>query len=229
MKILALDTSTKFLCLGFYDGIRTYEYNLEVGKSLSSLLAQTLQRSLDALGWRVFDIDYFACGKGPGSFTGMRTGMAAIKAMSWAAKKPVVGISSLDILAQDALNCGKLVMPIIDAKRSLFYCSIFKRNRSSLDRIRPYMLIGLEEALKQAKPDIFVLGDGIELCKEKLLSNIKGVHILDKGYWYPKAHNIIELALDLIKKGRLDTTFSIKPMYLYPKECQVKLKEKKSA
>lgn len=100
MKILGIDTTTKFLSLGICDnanpvrntayvdkhnkisnGAKIYEYNLEVGRRLSSLLAPTLKRVLDTLGWRIDDIDYFACGLGPGSFTGVRVGLATIKGL----------------------------------------------------------------------------------------------------------------------------------------------------
>jgi tRNA threonylcarbamoyl adenosine modification protein YeaZ len=100
MRILGIDTSTKFLCLGIYDNGKMYEYNLEVGRKLSSLLAVDIKRTLDAAGLRINEINYFACGLGPGSFTGMRTGISTIKGLSWVNKKPIIGISTLDILAQ---------------------------------------------------------------------------------------------------------------------------------
>src|SRR4030042_6175727 len=104
MKILAIDTSTKFLCLGLSDNTKVYEYKLEVSRLLSTLIIQTIKRALDSLGWKVSDIDYFACGLGPGSFTGLRVGLAAIKGMSWALNKHIIGISTLDILAKNAPN-----------------------------------------------------------------------------------------------------------------------------
>ncbi|MDD2689427.1 MAG: tRNA (adenosine(37)-N6)-threonylcarbamoyltransferase complex dimerization subunit type 1 TsaB [Candidatus Omnitrophica bacterium] len=222
MKILALDTSTRFMCLGLLDGSKIYEYNLETGRKLSSLLTVSIKRVLDTLGWRVNDIDYFACGLGPGSFTGIRVGVATIKAMSWIVNKPVVGICSLDILAGNVKDTDKPIIPVVDAKRNLIYTSIFKKKNGRLKRTKPYMLLNEEEFIAIAPARSIIFADALELYKEKLMRNLKEPVFLDRDYWYPKAHNIIELALERIKGKRWSSAFSIKPVYLYPKECQIK-------
>ena len=241
MKILGIDTTTKFLALGIYDGTspvrnikhiaaneivsngaRVYEYSLEVGRRLSVLLVPTIKRVLDALGWQLPDIDYFACGLGPGSFTGVRVGLATIKGMSWAINKPLIGISTLDILARNVRYTDSQIIPIIDAKRSLIYCSIFKNRNGRLNRIKPYMLSSEKELFRNIKANAMIFGDAVDLYKEKILMNIKGATILDKDYWYPKARNIITLAQERIKDKKIDRPFDVKPIYLYPKECQIK-------
>jgi tRNA threonylcarbamoyladenosine biosynthesis protein TsaB len=222
MKILGIDTSTKFLCLGAYDGSKVYEYNLEVGRQLSSLLAVTIQRVLDTLSWQFKDIDFFACGLGPGSFTGMRTGISTIKGFCFALKKPVIGISTLDMLAQGVKPTQKPIVSIVDAKRNLIYCGVFKKTNGSLRRIKPYMLLSIKEFLKIIKPGSIILGDALNLYKADIVKNVKGADILDKDYWYPKAHSLIELALARTDEKKIDSPFDIKPIYLYPKECQIR-------
>ncbi len=241
MKILGIDTTTRFLCLGIYDGAhplrntaysnkyskisngaKVYEYNLEACRGLSSLLAVTIKRILGALGWQASDIDYFACSLGPGSFTGMRTGLSTIKGMSLVLNKPVIGVSSLDILAQGVRHTDKLIVPIVDAKRNLIYCSVYKKKNGQLKRVRPYMLLTEAELTRSIKGNAIILGDAVGLYREKILMNINGATILDKDYWYPKAHNIIELALLRIKAKKFSNSFGIKPIYLYPKECQIR-------
>ena len=250
MKILGIDTTTKFLCLGAYDGAKIYEYNLELGTKHSALLVPTIKRVLDALEWHISEVDYFACGLGPGSFTGMRVGLATIKGLSWATKRPVIGISTLDILAQNVKDSDKNIIPIIDAKRNLIYCSIYKKKNRKLSRIKPYMLLSIEEFFKIAKPNSIIFGDAVNLSrrpdftsevgipsrrtsvfrssgtsfKEEIIRRIRGANILDKDYWYPKAHNIIALALERIKEKKFENSFGIRPIYLYPKECQIKCK-----
>lgn len=223
MKILGIDTTTKFLSLGLYDGSKSYGYSLDMGTKHSSLLIPTIKRALEALGWQAEEIDYFACGLGPGSFTGMRVGLATIKGLSWSLKKPVVGISTLDLLAFGAEEDGRLIVPALDARRSLIYCSAYIKKGSALRRVKPYLLVSEKEFLRIAKPHSIILGDAIGVYKEKFLSNIRGVSILDKDYWYPKPHAIIKLALDKITSGKTTDTFKVKPIYLYPKECQIKL------
>jgi len=227
VKILGIDTTTKFLCLGLYDKGKIYEYNLELGKKLSSLISVHIKRILDRLGWHPEDIDYLACGQGPGSFTGMRVGIATIKGLSWAANKPIIGIPSLDLLAMNIKINDKPIMPIVDARRNLVYCSVFKRKDGRLNRIRPYMLLGEKELLKNIKTNAIIFGDALALHKEKIQANIKGVSFLDKDYWQPRAHNIIALAQEKIRNKKFSSAFDIKPIYLYPKECQIKIKNKR--
>lgn len=225
MKILGIDTTTRFLCLGIYDDSRIYEYNLEVGIKLSSLLGVTIKRVLNAARISINDIDYFACGLGPGSFTGVRVGIATIKGMSWVLNKPIIGISTLDILAKNAPDTDNLIVPAIDAKRNLIYCALYRKKNKHLSRISPYMLLNAKEFIARVKSSAVIFGDAVCLFKENFLTNIKEVTILDKDYWYPKAHNIIELTLERIKDKKFDNPFDIKPLYLYPKECQIRNKK----
>jgi len=222
MKILGIDTTSKYLCLGIFDFGKIYEYNLETGRRLSSLITITIKRVLESLDWQIKDIDYFACSLGPGSFTGTRIGVATIKGLSWAANKRIIGIPSLDILAMNAKDSDKPIVPIVDARRNLIYCSIYKKKEGKLKRIKPYMLLTEKELCKNIKSGSVLLGDAIGLYRDTILRNIKGATFLDKDFWYPKARNIMELALQKIKERKLSSAFDIKPIYLYPKECQIK-------
>ena len=222
MKILGIDTTTKFLCLGLYVDGKTYEYNLETGRSLSVLLVPTIQRVIAAAGLKIADIDYFACGLGPGSFTGMRIGLATVKGLSVVRNKPVVGISTLDILAEDVLMNNSLSVPAIDARRGLIYCGSYKRERGLMKRKSELLLLSLDEFVIKFPNRTIILGDAAALYKDKMLSRIKGASILDKDYWFPKAHNLIELALAKIKTRNFSSAQTVKPIYLYPQECQIK-------
>ena len=207
MKILAIDTATGFLALGAFDNGKVYEVNLNLGRSHSVLLMPVIKRVLDALGWASKEIDYFALGLGPGSFTGIRVGVSSIKGLAWSTNKPIVGISTLDILAKNVQAEGQTIVPVIDARRSLIYASAYKIRLGQLKRIKPYMLLSKEELFKKIKGECFIFGDAIGAYKD---------------YWYPQGHNIIELALERIKSGKISSAFNIKPIYLFPKECQIR-------
>jgi len=222
MKILGIDTSTKFLSLGLYDSGKIYAYNLEVANKLSGLLAPTISRVLEAAGLTAGNIDYFASGLGPGSFTGLRVGIATIKGLSWALRKPVVGVPTLDILAKNAKAGDGDVAVMVDAKRNLVYGSIYRMGESSLEKKAPYLLLRPDDFLKKLRPHTRILGDGAGLYRQEIFMQEKGLIIMDKEYWYPKAHNIIELALAKIKAKQIMNSFTVKPIYLYPKECQIR-------
>ena len=224
MKILGIDTTTKTLCLGLHVDGKFYEYSLQVGRKLSELLTVSIQRVIAAAGLKIADIDYFACGLGPGSFTGMRVGVATIKGLSVVRNKPVIGISTLDILARNASPQDRLIVSALDARRSLIYCSSYKYERGILKRKSEYSLLNLDEFIKKFRSKPVILGDSIALYGEKMISGIKGASVLDKDYWSPKAHNLIELALAKIKARQFTSALTVKPIYLYPKECQIKTK-----
>lgn len=222
MKILAIDTAGDFLCLGLYDNGKVYEYSLETKTRLSELLDVSIKRVMEALGWKMRDIDYFACGLGPGSFTGIRVGMAAIKGLSWALNKPVVGVSSLDILAKNCDSQKAKIVPIIDARRGLIYCAVYRAKAGRLKKTGPYMLISEKELYQKVKSNAVFLGSAAAIYKEGILKNVRGARVLDRDYWRLFPHNLITLALDQIRQKKIKNTFNIQPLYLYPKECQIK-------
>lgn len=222
MRILGIDTSTDYLCIAVLDGANLYEYRLEAARRMSVLITVHIRRILEALNLRLENMDYFACGLGPGSFTGLRVGAATIKGLSFALKKPVAGISSLDILANQAKKEGRFIIPAVDAKRGLIYCCVYENNRGGLKKLSPYMLLSKSEFLKKIKPGSVVLGDAINIYKADLLRSAPQAKLMEKDFWYPRPGIIIELALKAIKSKKLTDTFCLNPIYLYPKECQIR-------
>ena len=203
-------------------GEQVYEFRLETGRKLSGLITIAIARALEAVGLKPQDLDYFACGLGPGSFTGIRIGLSTIKGLAWALKKPVLGIPTLDILAAGANQRETMIVPAVDARRNLIYCSGYRFQGSALKRLMPYMLLSTEEFYRKVKPRSVILGDAVQLYRQGILKNIKGAQILDKDYWYPRPRPLIALAKEYAAGGKFSTALKVKPIYLYPKECQVR-------
>jgi tRNA threonylcarbamoyladenosine biosynthesis protein TsaB len=182
------------------------------------------------LGWKISEIDYFCAGIGPGSFTGLRVGLATVKALSWSLNKPVVGISSLDLLARNAGKDCSFIIPVIDAKREMVYASIYKNQKGQISRVAAYMLLGSRDLALKIKEKIsakslrqsVILGDGLNICSKECSASLKGIKIMDKDYWRLEARNLISLAKLAIQEKRSSGPFGLKPLYLYPKECQIK-------
>ena len=86
------------------------------------------------------------------------------------------------------------------------------------------MLLSLDEFVKKFSAKPVILGDAAALYRDNILAGIKGATVLDKDYWVLRAHNLMELALFKIKARRSSSALTIKPIYLYPKECQIKTK-----
>lgn len=233
MRILGIDTSTKFLCIGIYDENNgTSEYRMDLGRKHSYYILPTIKRILDSLKIKPKDLDYFAVGLGPGSFTGLRLSLSVIKGLAFALRKPIIGISSMDILAlnvKTALHSNyglspkeTKICPIIDAKRNLIFSSLYSIKDGRLRRTMPYKLITLDGLIRRVPLQTIFLGDALKLYKDKIITKIKRAVLLDEDFWYPQAENIIELARQRINKNKIDDIKTIKPIYLYPKECQIK-------
>lgn len=238
MRILAIDTSTKNLCLALKDGEKVYEYSLEVGKQMSSLLTLTIKRVLDAVGLKISDIDYFACGVGPGSFTGVRMGLASVKALAYPLKRPVVEVCSLDTLALNVKQDNCYIFSAIDAKRNLIYSAVYKKTNDKIKKVSGYKLLTLEDFIKEAKKIVstskkfssIILGDALAVFKDKIANEFGSqVILLDKDYWTLKPSSLILLAQDSVINKKTKSLFKVNPIYLYPKECQIRQSVNKDA
>lgn len=219
MKMLAIDTSTPYLCVGLYDTGKTYGFGVLAGRSLSAVITVSIMRVLEAGGWRVSDIECIACGVGPGSFTGVRIGMSAAKALAWSAGKRMIAVRSLDMLALGAEDDGRPIVTVMDAKRDLVYWSLYHRKAGVLRRVKPYALSGIEEVVKAAPRGSVFTGDGIERYGTVIAARAKMPVLLEKDFWYPKPHLLVSCALGVRKTC---SAFEIKPEYLYPMDCQVR-------
>jgi len=230
MNVLAIDTATAFLCIGLSDGVKNYLTRLEVGTGLSSMLVKTIRGHLDAVGWKAADIDCFACGSGPGSFTALRIGMAAIKAMAWATHKPVAGIPSLDILAYALRGEESVLVPVMDAKRSMVYTAAYAAGSGVLRRITPYQLVPVGEfsavmgrkICSRRQKRIIITGDAADLVRPALSGSLLRAEAAEKDFRNPSPHALLELAQQACARKQTCDAFKLKPLYLYPQECQIR-------
>lgn len=132
MKVLAVDTSTVIAtCAVMEDENLLGEYSLNQNMSHSENLVPMIKEVLDSLKLHVRDIDLYGVAVGPGSFTGLRIGIATVKAFAHVYNKPIVGISTLEALAFN-LSFNGLIVPMIDARRNRVYTGIYRWKRDRL-------------------------------------------------------------------------------------------------
>lgn len=221
MNILGIDTSTKYLSLSITKNKQILaQYNKESGTRHSRIIISVINRLFNKAKIPKGKIDCFAVGLGPGSFTGLRISVSLVKALALSLNKKVVGISSLDIIAKNVIKDGAISV-ILDARRGNLYTAFYENKNSVLRRKSPYLLISFEEWVKRINKKTYVLGDGIVVCAKELPRNHNIVALEDK-FWYPDSRNLNFLAYEKIKLSGFDSADKILPIYLYPKECQVK-------
>ena len=127
MKILAIDTATPTCSIALTDGeILRAEVTVKEGRSHSRHIMGLIEQVFDSAGLTLDDVDGFAVSRGPGSFTGLRIGISTAKGLVHALKKPLVGISSLLVLATQAKAGRHLICSMLDARKKEVYYAFYR-------------------------------------------------------------------------------------------------------
>ena len=153
MKILGIDTSSKFLNIALSEDeniIKEESYLLD--RRHASQLVPKVKELLKKYRTPISKIDVFIIGLGPGSFTGLRIGVSAIKGFGIASGKPCIGVASIDSIACNAQENNKDIIPIIDAKRGQVYAAIYRRKGNKVARLSDYLILPIEKLLKKVEP-----------------------------------------------------------------------------
>jgi len=229
MRILSIDSSSKVATAAIVneDGLIA-EYTLNNKAEHSVLIMEMIDNMLKSSNLTIDDIDGFVVSKGPGSFTGLRIGMATIKGLSFGANKPYISISTLDALAYSLLNFDGIICPIMDALRDSVYTAMYKNNNGSLESILEPSALDLEELvtiLKEKNEKVIFTGDGLIKHKSYLQEN------LEKAYFPPNHLSIIrasslgEVGLMKLLQGEADDPNS-SPFYLKKPQAQRELERR---
>ena len=229
MKILGIDTSTKIATIAVIDEDKVLgEYTLNQEMSHSENLIPMIKELLNNLYIKIEDIDLYGVAIGPGSFTGLRIGVAAIKSLAHLFQKPIVGVSTLQAMAYN-LPYNEIVIPMIDARRDRVYTGIYSWENEGLKTIKADDVVEMEDLLNRLKDykSIVVNGDGSILYKDRLIDSLKDVKFATKGQNICKATSICELALLKYNKGQVDDFYTLAPDYLRETQDQRELNERK--
>ena len=174
MKILGFDSSAKSASVAVMeDGALLAHSFQNGGLTHSRTLLPMAEDMLKNLGLTYSDIDLFAVSHGPGSFTGVRIGVSAVKGLCWALEKPACGVSTLEAMAYNGIFApeGSIVCCAMDARRGQFYNALFDMKDGVPCRLtgdRAVSPENLAEEIKNLKKTAFVVGDGAALCYNAL-------------------------------------------------------------
>lgn len=234
MKILSIETSSEVCSVAILEHKEVLkEISLENGNTHSQNLMPLISQILDETQLNLNDIDLFACDNGPGSFTGIRIGIATVKAFRDVTSKPVIGISSLKGLAYNLQNINTdIVCSIIDAKNDNVYCGIFTYENQIIKEIENYKFDNINSILnyfqteKFLNKNIFFVGNGSIVYKDVIQSQLDKRALFSKDSMKNKL-NAISIANAAFDEFNNSSNFSdIIPLYLKKSSAELTLEEK---
>ncbi|MEA3454498.1 MAG: tRNA (adenosine(37)-N6)-threonylcarbamoyltransferase complex dimerization subunit type 1 TsaB [Candidatus Caldatribacteriota bacterium] len=226
MKILGINTSTKFCNLGLIedeDVLIKYTIN-GLKKKHSSILVPAIKDLLKTMGLKMEEINGIAISIGPGSFTGLRIGLCVAKGLCYACSLPLLGITTLDAMAFPLKEIPYLICPLLESKKDEIYDVVF-RGGDSLHRVMDYKCEDIQSLLVRLSPlkeKIIFLGDGIKKYRDIIKEKIgKDALFIDSQLNLPVATSIAFLGLNKLKKGEEDDISTITPFYLRKSEAEI--------
>ena len=218
MKILALETSAKSASAAVVENgtVLASAYQCS-GLTHSRTLMPMVEDMLRNSELQAQDMDAIAVAAGPGSFTGLRIGVSAVKGLAWALEKPCCAVSTLEGMAENLRHLDDtLVICAMDARRSQVYNALFIAENGELRRVSEDRAIGLAELLAELQTmDIpakrMVLGDGAELCHRYLTENGFDCRLAPPMLIRQSA---VGVALAAERKGEYISANELAPVYL---------------
>lgn len=218
MRILAFETSAKAGSVALTeDGKLLGESYQNTGLTHSQTLLSMAEELLASCGLAPKDVDAVAVAAGPGSFTGVRIGVAAAKGFAWGAELPCYGVSTLEAMALHLGVWDGYVCCVMDARRSQVYNALFKAEQWKLERITEDRAVSLEELgkeLKNLEKPVFLVGDGAILCYNTLLDTVPGLVLPPEHRMHQRASGVALAAAGQAQCGNPGDGNVLTPNYL---------------
>jgi tRNA threonylcarbamoyladenosine biosynthesis protein TsaB len=225
MRILAVDTSSASGSIALLDDARLMvEWTLHSAQTHNRLLLKNVDWLLRELGWTLEQVDGFAVTIGPGSFTGLRIGVATIKTLAWAAGKPFVGIPSLEALAAPLGYASFPVCPLVDARKSEIYHAFYQPDGvGAVQLLAPFQVDVAERIVEKVQGPTIFCGDGWPLCRE-LFSRKLGAWAISASSPFDviRAGQVGELACRRFQEQRGEDPMTCVPVYVRPSEAEIR-------
>ena len=218
LLILAFETSAKAGSVALMDGHKLLgESYQNTGLTHSQTLLTMAEDLLKSCGYTPKDVTAVAVAAGPGSFTGVRIGVAAAKGFAWGGTLPCYGVSTLEAMAKQLGIWQGYVCPVMDARRNQVYNALFHVKEGEITRVcqdRAVALSDLGSELVNLEEPIFLVGDGSILCYNTLLEGVPGLVCPQEHRMHQRAAGVALVARDKIAQGETGDAAALAPNYL---------------
>ena len=224
MKILAVDSSAISAgCAIVEDGGIIAESFVRVGLTHSETLLPLVANTLANAKLRPEDIGCYAVSAGPGSFTGIRIGVAAVKGMAFTHNTPCVGVSTLEAIAWSGMALDGVICAVMDARRQQVYNADFTYDADQIQRLCEDRAVSIEELTDELKKEdrtIWLAGDGALLCYEAMRGKLADVRLVPEHLRYARGFGVAMAAMKEIREHGTVSHEQLVPTYLRPSQAE---------
>ena len=223
MKILAIDSCMNTSSVAILEDERLVAlYTVNTDNTHSETLLPMIRDALKSADIGAEEIDAYAVSHGPGSFTGVRIGVATVKGLAFGKGKPCVEVSTIEALAENLEGFSGIICPVMNARRGQVYTGIFK-DGARLMEDRCMMLDDLIPMLYEYGEDIYFVGDGYDLAEKMSINNMR---VTPEALRYANGYSVGRIAYRRIKNNEAVSDSDIRVNYLRKPQAEREREER---
>jgi tRNA threonylcarbamoyladenosine biosynthesis protein TsaB len=223
--ILAIETATICGSIGLFTNNKCLaEYSLQTGETHSRRLLAGVDWVMQETGLDWSDIDAVAVSLGPGSFTGLRIGLATAKGLAMASGAKLIGVGTLDGMAAQLFAAGNiLICPVLDARKREVYCGFYRCDEQGIARRQgKWWVISPETLCERIKEPVVLFGDGVVVYKDVFRERLADrLRMVPPGLSFPRAATVGMLAAEKWQQNVFLDPAATGPIYIRPSEAEL--------
>lgn len=233
MRVLAIDTSASPASAALVENQKIIgEFFINTKLTHSQTIMPMVNSLLTCCETKLSDVDVLAVSAGPGSFTGIRIGIAAVKGMAYGCNKKCVAVSTLESMAYCHLYHSGIVCAVMDARCNQVYNALFRIEQGKVERICSDRAISIEDLTKElenAHENILLVGDGAEICYKAMVQTSVCARLAPYNVRFQNASAVAFAAQEEAEKGNTISSRELMPVYLRLPQAERELKKKQAA
>ncbi len=224
MLILGIETATQQVgcAIGGHEGVLASAH-VRRGQRHAELLAPMIASVSRQAAVDLTEIGAVAVDLGPGLFTGLRVGISTAKALAYALQVPMIGVTSLDLLAFPLRYSDRLIAAVIDARRGEVYCALYRQVPGGVQRVSEPGVSApgdLVSELLAHRDEVLLVGDGV-LTYADLFADLQRAELADAGQAYPNAGALVQLAHSRALREEFVPHWELQPLYLRQPDAEI--------
>lgn len=228
MHLLALDTATKSCSVAIIDGKTILaEQTIITRQTHAKHVMGMIHATIELSGLAFSDLEGFAVSRGPGSFTGLRIGIATVKGLATASGKPMVGVSTLDALAMQSITCSSLICSLLDARRGEVYCSRYRYEKGVLVKEMDESLLTPEKAIQGIKGACVFMGNGSVVYRDLLVDALGEMAHFESTFQNTiRASTVAYLGMGRFCSDQVDDVAYFAPSYIRKSDAEINMQRR---